>query len=44
MRRALPIALLFALVLAVPAIPQGDEANSELAHKVTVLERLSWGW
>jgi len=39
MKRALPIALLFALVLAVPAMPQADDANFELARKVEVLEK-----
>ncbi len=39
MKRALPIALLFALVLSVPAIPQADDANFELARKVDVLEK-----
>ena len=39
MKRALPIALLFALVLAVPAIPQDDDVNFELAHRVEELEK-----
>ena len=37
MKQAIPIALLAALVLAVPAIPQGD--NADLAARVEKLEK-----
>ena len=38
MKRALPIALLVALVLAVPAIPQ-DDSKPDLAKRVKLLEK-----
>ena len=39
MKRSLPIALLFALVLAVPAISEGDEKKPDLATRVEELEK-----